>query len=165
MIVDLVLKDCKIWTNNGIMEGGVRINSGKIVAIGKDEVLPASSKIIDLKGKLILPGFIDAQSHIRGMSRSDWEDFTSCTSAAAAGAITTVFKMPITVPPTSTVTAFREKAHRASRESIVNFAFYAGASGQNVEQIPLLGKEGPSHSRPLCTLRPLDERRTLGDSP
>ena len=142
MTIDLVLKDCKIWTNNGIMEGGVGIDSGKIVAIGKDEVLPDSDKTIDLKGKLILPGFIDAHSHIRGMDRSDWEDFTSGSSAAAAGAITTVFEMPITVPPTSTVTGFREKVHRASRESIVNFAFYAGAGGQNIEQIPLLAKEG-----------------------
>ncbi len=142
MIVDLVLKNGKIWTTGGILEGGVGIDSGKIVTIGKDEALPNSDKTIDLKGKLILPGFIDAHTHIRGMDRSDWEDFTSGTSAAAAGAITTVFEMPITVPPTSTVTGFREKVYRASRESIVNFAFYAGAGGQNIDEIPLLAREG-----------------------
>jgi allantoinase len=140
--VELVLKNGKILTTGGIFEGGLAIEAGKIVAMAKDPSLPSGDQTIDAKGNFILPGFIDAHSHVRGMGRSDYEDFTSGTMAAASSGVTTIMEMPITLPPTSTVQAFKEKREAMSRQSLVNFALYAGAGSQNIQEIAGMAREG-----------------------
>lgn len=54
---------------NGVIEGDILVKNGKIAEIGKDIVAPLDAKIIDVKGKYIFPGFIDAHTHL-GL----WED-------------------------------------------------------------------------------------------
>jgi allantoinase len=142
MVVDIVLKNGKIVTPSGIFEGGLAIDSGKIVAMAKNSTLPQAEKSIDVEQRFVLPGFIDAHSHIRGMGRSDWEDFTTGTMAAAAGGVTTVLEMPITLPPTSTERAFKEKRDTMARQAVVNFALYGAAGSQNIDEIPAMAKEG-----------------------
>jgi dihydropyrimidinase/allantoinase len=141
-LVDLVLKNSKLVTPAGIFEGGVAVESGKIVAIGKDATLPNADKDVDLHGALLMPGAIDAHCHCHAMGRSDWEDFTTGTMAAAAGGITTILEMPQTVPPTATVEAFIEKRKTAERDAVVDFALYGGAGEHNIGEIPGIAKEG-----------------------
>ena len=142
MVVDIVLQNGSIVTPSGIFEGGVAIESGKIVAMAKNNSLPQAEKTIDLEHRFVLPGFIDAHSHTRGMGRSDWEDFTTGTMAAAAGGVTTILEMPITLPPTSTGRAFKEKRDTMARQALVNFGMYGAAGSQNIEEIPVMAKEG-----------------------
>jgi imidazolonepropionase-like amidohydrolase len=51
-------------TGERINSGTVLMDAGKIVAVGKDVILPDGVKIIDAKGKWITPGIIDPHSHI-----------------------------------------------------------------------------------------------------
>lgn len=44
--------------------GTVLIDNGKIVALGENIEIPKDAEIIDAKGKYILPGFIDAHTHV-----------------------------------------------------------------------------------------------------
>lgn len=141
-VVDIVLKNGRIVTTNGIFEGGLAIESGKIVAMARNSALPQGGKTIDVNGDLVMPGFVDAHSHVGGMQRSDWEDFTSGTMAAAAGGVTTIIEMPTTLPPTSTAKAFREKREAAARQAVVNFALYGGAGSQNIAEIPRMAMDG-----------------------
>src|SRR5687768_2318425 len=62
---DLLLKGGKIidGTGNPWYYGDVAISSGKIVAIGNLADLQADS-VIDVKGLIIAPGFIDVHTHI-----------------------------------------------------------------------------------------------------
>ena len=140
--VELVLKNGKIMTTSGIFEGGLAVEAGKIVAMAKDPSLPTGEQTIDVKGNFILPGFIDAHTHVRGMGRSNYEDFVTGTMAAASSGITTIMEMPITLPPTSTVQAFKEKREAMSGQSLVNFALYAGAGSQNIQEITGMAREG-----------------------
>jgi allantoinase len=142
MLADIVLENGNIVTPAGIFEGGLAIESGKIVAMARNSALPQAERSIDLRHRLVLPGFIDAHSHVRGMGRSDWEDFTTGTMAAAAGGVTTILEMPITLPPTSTRRAFEEKRDTMASQAVVNFAIYGGAGSQNIEEIPIMAKEG-----------------------
>ena len=142
MTVNTVLKNGRVVTPSGIFEGGLAIESGKIVAIAKNSLLPPAEETIDVKGGHILPGLIDAHSHCHGMGRSDWEDFETGTRAAAAGGISTIFEMPITTPPTSTNEAFLEKKRIMEKKAVVNFALYGGAGSQNIDEIPKLAAEG-----------------------
>jgi allantoinase len=141
-LVDLVLKEAKIVTGEGILEGGLAIDSGQIVAIARNGNLPEADKVLDLHDNLIMPGAIDGHCHVHAMGRSDWEDFTTGTMAAAAGGITTILEMPQTLPPTSTAKAFTEKRKEAERDAVVNFGLYGGAGSQNIEEIPKMAAEG-----------------------
>lgn len=48
----------------GLVEKGtILFDKGKIVAVGKSVTVPQGSKIIDVDGKYVLPGFIDAHCH------------------------------------------------------------------------------------------------------
>ena len=57
-----------LWTvSQGVIENGVLlIEQGKIAAIGSNEDLkvPEGFEIIDAKGHIVTPGFIDAHSHV-----------------------------------------------------------------------------------------------------
>lgn len=140
--VDLVLKNGNIIFGSDIVEGGLGIDSGKIVVIAKDANLPEADRTLDLHGSLVMPGAIDAHCHCHGLGRSDWEDFTTGTMAAAAGGITTVLEMPQTLPPTATAKAFTDKREVAERAVVVNFALLGGAGSENIEEIPRLAAEG-----------------------
>lgn len=66
----LLIKNGYIYTMEGknIEDGDVLIKDGKILKIGRN-IDNKDAKIIDAKGKIVLPGFIDAHTHL-GM----WED-------------------------------------------------------------------------------------------
>ena len=63
---DLVLQNGKIWTGNVSQPWVVwiAIKGNKIGAVGtEDEEAPFATDIIDLKGKLTVPGFNDSHVH------------------------------------------------------------------------------------------------------
>ncbi len=47
-----------------IENGTVLIEDGKIVSVGKDLRIPDGAEIIDVSGKWVVPGFMDAHSHV-----------------------------------------------------------------------------------------------------
>ncbi|HYX70282.1 MAG TPA: amidohydrolase, partial [Terriglobales bacterium] len=51
-------------THGRIENGSIYIKDGKIVAVGKDVSAPASATVIDASGKFVMPGIIDAHSHM-----------------------------------------------------------------------------------------------------
>ena len=62
---DLVLTGGRVVTPGGIVEGGVAVRGGRIVAIGGAGTAPAS-RTIDLRGRVLLPGVIDPECHLGG---------------------------------------------------------------------------------------------------
>ncbi|MGL5753327.1 MAG: amidohydrolase [Paraclostridium sp.] len=66
----LFIKNGNINTiTNGIINGDILIENGKIVEIGNNIVVPLDAEVVDAQGNLVLPGFIDAHTHL-GL----WED-------------------------------------------------------------------------------------------
>ncbi|MBQ2777901.1 MAG: amidohydrolase, partial [Peptococcaceae bacterium] len=50
---------------DGIIEHGtVLIENNKIAAVGADVIIPADAQVIDVEGRIVTPGFIDAHTHI-----------------------------------------------------------------------------------------------------
>src|SRR6202022_3084809 len=70
----------------------VGITNGQIAAIGKDLPVENSSKILDAKDCLVIPGGIDVHTHLDmpfgGTTSAD--DFETGTRAAAFGGTTTL---------------------------------------------------------------------------
>lgn len=62
----LTVKGAKIYPVIGdILESGIMlIDEGKIIAIGQNIPIPDNSEVLDLKGKIVIPGLIDAHTHI-----------------------------------------------------------------------------------------------------
>ena len=65
----VLFKGARIITMNGeevIENGDMLVENNRIKAIGKSGTLiaPASTKTIDVKGKTIIPGFVDTHSHM-----------------------------------------------------------------------------------------------------
>lgn len=91
----MVLENSKLYLRGEIVEAGLAVEGDKIVKVGKETNLPPASKRINIQGRLILPGLIDAHVHLRDQDLKYKEDFFTGTSAAANGGVTVVIDMPI----------------------------------------------------------------------
>lgn len=142
MDVDLVLKDGEIVTPNGVFKGGIAVHGGRITAITSSSGLPAAAKVIDCDGLHILPGVIDAHVHFMDPGRPEREDFTTGSTAAAAGGITLVMDMPMTNPAVTDATTFTAKRRMVEAKSLVDFCLLAMVSNTNLDQLPDLKAAG-----------------------
>ncbi len=62
----IFIKNGHIYTMAGevIENGSILIEKGKIVEVGPDLVAPQGAEVIDAKGKMVTPGFVDAHCHL-----------------------------------------------------------------------------------------------------
>ena len=86
----------------------------------------------DASGCLVLPGVIDDQVHFRDPGLTHKGDIATESQAAAAGGVTSFMDMPNTKPPTVSHKAFLEKLQRGHDVSAVNYAFFMGATNDNL---------------------------------
>ena len=121
--LDLVIKNAKIVTPKRIFEGSIGIEDGRIASISK--VLGKGEKTIDAGGKPVLPGGIDAHTHIHDPEHLHVEDFFSGSKAAAAGGITTIIDYPRHCPLVR-AEEIRSKIDVGERNSIIDFSLHAG---------------------------------------
>lgn len=70
---DILIVNGKIidGTGNSWYYGSVAIKDGKIIEIGRDVKAKVARKIIDAKGKIVSPGFIDVHTHLEGDEARD----------------------------------------------------------------------------------------------
>jgi imidazolonepropionase-like amidohydrolase len=74
-------------TPASIEEGTVVMTGGKIAAVGKDVPIPQGARVIDARGMVVTPGFIDAHCHIgvaedgAGWAGSDGNEATDPVTA------------------------------------------------------------------------------------
>lgn len=94
--MELLLKNAKLLDTGGERFADIWIREGKIAEVGKDLVRPG--QIIDLTGKLVLPGLVDLHTHLREPGQEGKETIATGTAAAARGGYTTICAMPNTTP-------------------------------------------------------------------
>ena len=63
MAADLVVKNSKLVSPSGILDAGVVVKDGVVVAVARDVHLPKADKVIDAKGNYVLPGLLDGHTH------------------------------------------------------------------------------------------------------
>ena len=71
----VVLKAARIFDGKSdrvTTPGVVVISGGKIEAVGSGAPIPASAEVIELGDATLLPGFMDAHTHLSGMYTEDW---------------------------------------------------------------------------------------------
>ena len=138
---NLIIKNGSCYINGKLEQTDIAINNGKIEKIGKLSL--NSSKVFDATDKIVLPGIIDTQVHFREPGSTDREDLESGSRAAVLGGVTSIFEMSNTNPPTSNLIEFNKKLDLAKNRMHCNYAFYFGATPENVDQLAKLkGLEG-----------------------
>jgi len=116
----------------------VLIRHGRIERIDAQISAPENAEIIDAQGQHLLPGMIDDQVHFREPGLDQKGNLKTESAAAVAGGITSFMEMPNTQPPTTTHEALAEKYQRASGRCTGNYAFYLGATNDNIDVIRTL---------------------------
>ena len=106
-----------------------------------------NARIIDIEGKLVMPGVIDVHTHMREPGITYKEDFATGSRACAKAGITTFYDMPNTIPTTTTLENLLEKKKLAREKAIVNFGFHFGGSkNDNVEEIKKVLSSGEANT-------------------
>src|SRR5690606_24140614 len=119
-------------------DADLRIRDGRIDAIGSGLEARAGEAVLDAKGRWLPPGMIDHQVHFREPGLTHKGDIATESAAAAAGGITSWMEMPNTRPPALDAASLQAKYDLAHARSTGNYAFYMGASNDNIEALRAL---------------------------
>ena len=134
--MELLIKGGTVVTVTGSYTADVAVDGGKIVAIGKDLDLPAD-EIVDATGKLVLPGAIDAHTHMAmpfgGTVSAD--SYLSGTRAAVCGGVTTIFDYPVQHKGETILGLIGSKKEVLEKEACCDYAFHCCITDFNEGQI------------------------------
>ncbi len=113
--------------------GELHVESGRFTSIDPPGLAANRGdwEIVDLEGRLVLPGVIDAHVHFNDPGFTHRENFETGTRAAAAGGVTCVADMPCTsIPPVTNPDNFKIKLSSVSPKAYVDYMFWGGISGE-----------------------------------
>jgi len=131
---DLVFKGGTLVNHAGEGLADIGVRDGRIAEIGSIGEGMAG-ETIDASGLHILPGVIDTQVHFREPGLEHKEDLASGSRSAVLGGVTAVFEMPNTRPPTTSAEALADKMRAATGRMHCDYAFYVGATRDNVDEL------------------------------
>lgn len=123
--MDLIIKNGTIITPSESFVADIGVKHGKIVLIGKD-LSVEGAEIVDASGKLVLPGAIDAHTHLAmpfgGTVSAD--SYLAGTRAAACGGVTTVFDYPMQRKGKGIIETVEARKEMCDPEACVDYAFH-----------------------------------------
>ena len=96
----------------------VLLADGVVAEVGK-KLKPRGAQVLEMKGLVVCPGFIDLHTHLREPGREDKETIATGTRAAAAGGFTAVCAMPNTDPVNDHAGITRAILEKARSEGVV----------------------------------------------
>jgi dihydroorotase len=131
----ILILNAQVVNEGQIASKDVFIKNGMIEQIGADLQHLSASKVIDAKGKYLLPGVIDDQVHFREPGLTHKATIYTEAKAAVAGGVTSFMEMPNTVPNALTQGLLEDKYQIASQTSLANYSFFMGASNDNYEEV------------------------------
>ncbi|MDR2013720.1 MAG: dihydroorotase [Rhodanobacter sp.] len=134
-MTDWLITNAELVNEGRRFHADVRIRAGRIQRIDGQLAARPGERVFDAAGCWLLPGLIDDQVHFRDPGLTHKGDIQSESRACAAGGVTSFMDMPNTRPPTTDRTTLAAKYARAAQVSCVNYAFYLGATNDNLDEI------------------------------
>lgn len=148
----LLLDKAIIVTSEKEAAGTIVIEDGRILDVLYSDAedytyniyryMKNSPKVVDLEGKWVMAGGIDAHVHFREPGLTHKADMATESLAALAGGVTSVMDMPNTMPATTSAEALQEKLRLAKEKGNIRIGFHIGATNDNIDEICRLVKEG-----------------------
>lgn len=146
----LLIRNATIINEGGSYIGSVLIKNDRIEKIYTNQIpeeICNKSQIIEGKDLYLIPGVIDDQVHFREPGLTHKGDIQSESRAAIAGGVTSYMEMPNTNPQTITIDAWKQKNELAHGRSFANYAFYLGATNDNLAELK------KADSKNLCGIK------------
>ena len=146
----LLIRNATIINEGGSYIGSVLIINDRIEKIYTNQIpeeICNKSQIIEGKDLYLIPGVIDDQVHFREPGLTHKGDIQSESRAAIAGGVTSYMEMPNTNPQTITIDAWKQKNELAHGRSFANYAFYLGATNDNLAELK------KADSKNLCGIK------------
>lgn len=126
---------------DGVRPLDIVIENGRIADL-VDRADGVAGERLDATGKVVFPGGVDIHTHLREPSKAEREGFGPGTASAVAGGITTVGEMPQADPLVKDPESLALKRGLAEQASICDFALYAAATGQSLDELAALQEHG-----------------------
>jgi len=124
MSFDLVIRGGTVVTAEKTLRADIGIQGEKIAAIG---ISLSGNSILDVSGKLVMPGGVDSHCHVEQLSSSGKmcaDDFYSATVAAAFGGTTTIIPFAAQHRGNSIVAVVDDYAKRAAEKAVIDYGFH-----------------------------------------
>lgn len=135
----------RLSANNELIPCEILIENGKIKQIA-ETIEESAEEIIDGKGNLVLPGFVDVHIHLREPGGEQKETIKTGTMSAARGGYTTVSSMPNTNPVPDDVETLKDLLAKIEEDAVVRVLPYAaitkGLKGEERTDIKELYEAG-----------------------
>ncbi len=111
-----VISGGRVLDQRGERTADVLVVDGVVTAVGAELAVPERAAVLDARGCVVSPGFVDLHVHLREPGREEAETIETGSRAAALGGFTAVVAMPNTEPPhdsLATIEFVRAQARRA----------------------------------------------------
>jgi dihydropyrimidinase len=124
MAYDLLIKNGTVVSASDTFIADVAVSNGKVAAVGK--VSEPAKKVVDAKGKIVLPGGIDVHTHfdMPFMGATTADDFTTGSTGALFGGTTSIVDFAIQKRGETFRHALDDWHKRADGRSGVDYAFH-----------------------------------------
>jgi dihydropyrimidinase len=126
----VLVRNGRVVTASESVEADLFVDGERIALVGQGLSLPADT-VIDASGYLVLPGGIDAHTHLDmtagGVTSAD--DFETGTRAAAFGGTTTVVDFATPEPGESLLAALEAWRRKAEGRAAVDYGFHMALRG------------------------------------
>lgn len=134
--MDLIIKNGTIISPVATYRADIAVTDGKISAIGRN-FPEEGATVIEAGNKLVLPGAIDAHTHLAmpfgGTISAD--SYMSGTRAAACGGVTTVFDYPLQKKGMKILDLINDKKAICEKEACIDYAFHCCITDLNGGEI------------------------------
>ena len=139
----LLIQNAKIASEetDELTPSDVLVENGIITRIGQGIDVPAEARVIDAKGKVLLPSLFDTHIHMREPGQEGKETIKSGTEAAINGGVTGVVLMPNTSPAIDSAAMVRTIYDIAKRDARIP-VYTSGCITKGREGKELAGIDG-----------------------
>ena len=139
--MDLLIKNGTVVTKSEMFTADVAVSDGKITAVSADLKPEKDTTVVDAMGKLVLPGAIDAHTHLAmpfgGTISSD--DYYAGTRAAACGGTTTVFDFVLQDFGETMVDAIKRRDKLCKPVAAVDYSYHVAVKDVSGDLINSIG--------------------------
>ncbi len=143
---NILLQNAKICYEDGDIVTSILVKDGIIKEISDDCHISFDTKIIDLKGKYVLPGLIDLNCEVCEPGYDYREDLRSASLSAAKSGFTSLTASPNTDPIIDNKIVVKHLKMLAKEKSIVNIFPYGhmtrGGENKELSEMGEMYKEG-----------------------
>lgn len=115
----LLIRNARIASENetNLRDGDVLVVDGVIRSIGSALTAPEGAKVIDARGRLLMPAMFDAHVHFREPGQEAKETIATGAEAAINGGITGIVMMPNTSPAIDSPAVVKQVLESAAKHS------------------------------------------------